>query len=254
MQKRSLHRTLTSISAFLLIICLLATLALPALAEQPGLLSEASAEDAAVELPEQSELLAATAAKATASGLPELWIRLADGLQLRTVNSGSKDTKYPGNTVTLVNADGSSSEYTNVELKGRGNYTWIQPRMDKKPYQIKFDSKTKIFGMDKAKKWILLANHADGTLMRNKLAFDLAKAMDMPYIDGTKIEANANRYTWVWKKSCLKSRDKVYAKISELIERINSEVLFYHGVKFEARKEYAIEYVELLLTRYCELM
>ena len=74
------------------------------------------------------------------------------------------------------------------------------------------------------------------------------------YIDGTKIEANANRYTWVWKKSCLKSRDKVYAKISELIERINSEVLFCHGVKFEARKEYAIEYVELLLTRYCDLM
>ena len=73
------------------------------------------------------------------------------------------------------------------------------------------------------------------------------------YIDGTKIEANANRYTWVWKKSCLKSRDKVYAKISELIERINSEVLFYHGVKFEAREEYAIEYVELLLSRYCEL-
>ena len=24
------------------------------------------------------------------------------------------------------------------------------------------------------------------------------------YIDGTKIEANANRYTWVWKKSCVK--------------------------------------------------
>lgn len=28
------------------------------------------------------------------------------------------------------------------------------------------------------------------------------------YIDGTKIEANANKYTWVWKKSCIKSRDK----------------------------------------------
>ena len=71
------------------------------------------------------------------------------------------------------------------------------------------------------------------------------------YIDGTKIEANANRYTWVWKKSCLKSRDKVYAKISEWIEKINSEALSHHGVKFEARTEYAIEYVEQLLSRYC---
>lgn len=125
--------------------------------------------------------VAAGAAPAEASGLPEVRIRLADGLSLSTVNSGSKDTKYPGNTVTLISADGKSSEYTNVELKGRGNYTWSQPRMDKKPYQIKFDSKTKVFGMDKAKKWILLANHADGTLMRNKLAFDLAKAIGMPY-------------------------------------------------------------------------
>ena len=23
------------------------------------------------------------------------------------------------------------------------------------------------------------------------------------YIDGTKIEANANKYTWVWKKRCI---------------------------------------------------
>lgn len=73
------------------------------------------------------------------------------------------------------------------------------------------------------------------------------------YIDGTKIEANANRYTWVWKKSCLKNRSKVYAKLTALIQKINDEVLFYHGVKFEAREEYAIEYVELLLSRYCEL-
>ena len=37
------------------------------------------------------------------------------------------------------------------------------------------------------------------------------------YIDGTKIEANANRYTWVWKKSCVRTRDKVVEKISTLI-------------------------------------
>ena len=73
------------------------------------------------------------------------------------------------------------------------------------------------------------------------------------YIDGTKIEANANRYTWVWKKSCLKSREKVYEKLSALIRQINEEVLVYYGVKFEPREEYAIEYVELLLSRYGEI-
>jgi len=53
------------------------------------------------------------------------------------------------------------------------------------------------------------------------------------YIDGTKIEANANRYTWVWKKSCLKNRSKVYEKLTVLIQKINNEVLFYLGVKFD---------------------
>ena len=45
--------------------------------------------------------------------------------------------------------------------------------------------------------------------------------MQHTYIDGTKIEANANRYTWVWKKSCMKNRQKVFDKISILIDAMN---------------------------------
>ena len=36
--------------------------------------------------------------------------------------------------------------------------------------------------------------------MFGQLGVDLEHA----YIDGTKMEANANKYTWVWKKSCMK--------------------------------------------------
>ena len=77
--------------------------------------------------------------------------------------------------------------------------------------------------------------------------------LEHAYIDGTKIEANANKYTWVWKKSCITNRNKVFEKITNLLERINTEVLFYFGVKLEPREEYAVEYVELLLQRYVEL-
>ena len=70
------------------------------------------------------------------------------------------------------------------------------------------------------------------------------------YIDGTKIVANANRYTWVWKKSCIKNRSKVYEKISLLIDTINRDVLGYLGIKFEKREEYAIEYLSELLDSY----
>ena len=70
------------------------------------------------------------------------------------------------------------------------------------------------------------------------------------YIDGTKIEANANRYTWVWKKSCITSRKKVFEKVSKLIERMNFEVLLGFGLRIETREEYAIEYLEDALERY----
>lgn len=70
------------------------------------------------------------------------------------------------------------------------------------------------------------------------------------YIDGTKIEANANRYTWVWKKSCLRNRDKVFGKISLLIDSMNEKVLGLLGIKLEKRREYAIEYVEEMLAAY----
>ena len=70
------------------------------------------------------------------------------------------------------------------------------------------------------------------------------------YIDGTKIEDNANRYTWVWKKSCTKNRGKVFEKISTLIDAMNQEVLGYLNVKLEKREEYAIDYVSELLEMY----
>lgn len=74
--------------------------------------------------------------------------------------------------------------------------------------------------------------------------------LEHTYIDGTKIEANANRYTWVWKKSCTKNRGKVFEKISLLIDAMNQDVLGYLSVKLEKREEYAIEYVSELLEMY----
>ena len=74
--------------------------------------------------------------------------------------------------------------------------------------------------------------------------------LDHTYIDGTKIEANANKYTWVWKKSCIRNRDKMFGKISELLDAMNTEVLSLLGIRFETRDEYAIEYLETLLEKY----
>ena len=71
------------------------------------------------------------------------------------------------------------------------------------------------------------------------------------YIDGTKLEANANKYSWVWKKGTEKSRYKLFGKITALLEEMN-ESLASFGVRMELNTEYAPEYLDLLLERYLE--
>ena len=41
------------------------------------------------------------------------------------------------------------------------------------------------------------------------------------YIDGTKIEAYANKYSFVWKKSTLKYKERLEENILQLIDKFN---------------------------------
>ena len=43
------------------------------------------------------------------------------------------------------------------------------------------------------------------------------------FIDGTKIEANANKYSFVWKKAVNKNEAKLQEKVNQLIEKVNFE-------------------------------
>ncbi|MDA3843092.1 MAG: transposase [Candidatus Kapabacteria bacterium] len=40
--------------------------------------------------------------------------------------------------------------------------------------------------------------------------------LKLTYIDGTKIEANSNRYTFVWRKSVLKNKNRLIANLEEI--------------------------------------
>ena len=66
-----------------------------------------------------------------------------------------------------------------AKIKGRGNSSWVYN--DKKGYNIKFEHKTGLFGMKKAKKWALIPNNMDDTLLRNALAYTAAKRTRLPY-------------------------------------------------------------------------
>ena len=88
----------------------------------------------------------------------------------------------------------------------------------------------------------------------NRYIFDVQNVdLEHIYIDGTKLEANANKYSWVWKKSSLKNRQKTFDKVSDLLEEINKTIV-YQGVKFDIRNEYAIEYLEQVTSQYAKLM
>lgn len=76
-------------------------------------------------------------------------------------------------------------------VKARGNSTFGDT--DKKSYQIKLYRKKALLGMEKEKKWILLANAIDDSLIRNKLIYDFAeKYTDVPSIDGRYVDLYLN--------------------------------------------------------------
>lgn len=76
-----------------------------------------------------------------------------------------------------------------MEIKARGNSTYNLP---KKPYKIKLDKATDLFGMGKSKHWVLLAQYFDEALMRNKIAYDFSGEMGLPYCESTWVDVVFN--------------------------------------------------------------
>ncbi len=88
-------------------------------------------------------------------------------------------TEYLNATITIVpEGDMAALSPTAVKIKGRGNTSWGFP---KRPYRLKFDKKTSITGLTKAKSYTLIANYIDNCLMHNAIAFKAAQLLGMPY-------------------------------------------------------------------------
>ena len=84
----------------------------------------------------------------------------------------------------------------------------------------------------------------------NRTLIELEKIdLNHLYIDGTKLEAKANKYTFVWRKGTEKQRYKLFAKVTELLEEMNSE-LQYERLKLTTNTEYDPEYLEEIYISY----
>lgn len=96
----------------------------------------------------------------------------------------STEIYLPG-FLTVVSKDTTESFTSDtIEIRGRGNSTW---NFAKKPYRIKFENKRKLLNLPaKAKNWVLLANHADKSLIRNAVAFEIGNYLGMEFTPSVK--------------------------------------------------------------------
>lgn len=129
-----------------------------------------------------------------------IWLPDDDGIvTLPDANGRLSGNKVEGSvTVRIEDAEGGPGMTIDkkgvyevaTQIKGRGNYTW---KWDKKPYALKLDKKSKVLGMPAHKRWILLANWRDHTLLRNDATFELSRRAGLPYtVNGQFVELEFN--------------------------------------------------------------
>ena len=110
----------------------------------------------------------------TVYGLPIVNVTLSGGMTVDAI-----DRELPA--AMTFSLDCSALEgYESIgnvsgTIRGRGNSTW---KWDKKPYKIKLNQKESLLGLDDNRDWILLANYADKSLIRNTLAYEMGRVLD----------------------------------------------------------------------------
>lgn len=123
----------------------------------------------------------------TNSGLPVVVLTQSGGgsesWEEAGINVRSKDADWvETDKMAVYNADGSvDMEEALCGIRLRGNSTQKFP---KKPFAIKLVSKASVLGMPKHKRWVLLANWMDRTMLRNAVAFEVAHQTENAYADG----------------------------------------------------------------------
>ncbi len=106
-------------------------------------------------------------------------------INTNNVRISSKED-YTKMTFDLKNTD---DRLTDIEggIRLRGNSTLGYP---KKAYRIKFDKKQSLFGLEKAKNWVLLAEYIDPSNLHNHAALTLASSMPGIAFTATPIKVN----------------------------------------------------------------
>lgn len=120
------------------------------------------------------------------TNLPSVYVSTFDGYDI------TSKTTYKYCKLVYVDEQDQVTHYDSVEIRGRGNSTW---NMSKKPYRIKLHQKERFLGEGKAntKKWTLLANAGDKTLIRNAVTSAMGEFLGMYFNPAYKfVDLNVN--------------------------------------------------------------
>lgn len=142
-----------------------------------------------------------------------------------------KDDGYVNAEITLAESDGSIISDSG-SFKVRGNST---AKAEKKPYKIQFDSRQNMLEMGSYKKWLLLANCFDPTMMRNHMIFDFARQLGFDYVP-------QDAYVELWLDGVYKGCYELTEPIEVKEGRLDIDVKGNGGLKdflieFESQKD-----------------
>lgn len=106
------------------------------------------------------------------TGLPVVYVS-TDGVAV------TNKEDYVQGGVSIIRGFANAPIYTgSLGIRGRGNSTWHMP---KKPYRIRLDEGAELLGMPSNRHWALIANYGDRSLIRNDVAFEISRLLELAY-------------------------------------------------------------------------
>ena len=109
-----------------------------------------------------------------AGNLPTVYITTADRSAITSRNVWKENT-----SLRIVMPDGSVAYQSDeVAIRARGHSTFSKP---KKPFALKLENEAPLLGMKADKRWVLLANFMDHSLLRNSLALAIARQTSLEW-------------------------------------------------------------------------
>jgi len=166
------------------------------------------------------------------SAIPVLQINVTDNDLKRVTVKRDRDITEPADMLMLTEDGRLNAAESLTSFRARGNSTFFA---QKKPFTFKMENKADLGGMGKNKKWILLANWYDVSLIRNQITFDLYRQVGMPYTpDCRQVELYLNRnYNGTYlltEKIQIKKHRLEITNLEEEYEQLNGKEAYDNAV------------------------